>query len=55
MTCHDSFDFVRCSNRKVRCIDGDVPFDCSEINQVYRNGSIYVRFKVSLALPLPVS
>ena len=51
----DSFDFVRCSNHKVRCIYRDVPFDCSGINQVYRNGSIYVRFKVSLALPLPVS
>ena len=48
-TLPSSFDFVRCANRKVRSIDGDVPFDASGINQVYKNSSIYVRCNVSIA------
>ena len=43
------FDFVRCSNRKVRCIDGDVPFDANGINQVYKNGSVYVCCNIPFA------
>ena len=43
-------DFVRYSNRKVRCIDGDVPFDCNGINQVYKNGAVYVRFNIDFSV-----
>lgn len=37
------FDFVRCINRQVRIIDGDIPFDGNGISQIYKNGAIYVR------------
>ena len=47
------FDFVRCINRRLKPIDGDVPFDSDGISHVYKNGSIYVRlnsqkFEVSI-------
>ena len=34
----EDFDFVRCTNRKVKVIYGDTPFDGSSIYQVYKNG-----------------
>ena len=34
------FDFVLCSNHKVWCIDGNVPFDANGITQVYKDGSV---------------
>jgi hypothetical protein len=42
------FDFVKCVNRTVKVIDGDAPFDASGINQVYKNGAIYVRLNSTL-------
>ena len=42
------FDFVKCVNRIVKVIDGDAPFDASGINQVYKNGAIYVRLNSTL-------
>ncbi len=45
----NDIDFVRCSNRKVKSIDGDVPFDSNGINQVYKNGGVYARINNPLA------
>ena len=44
----EDFDFVRCSNRRVRIIDGDTPFDGNGITQVYKNGAIYVRLNTQV-------
>ena len=41
MTCA-SFDFVRVYNKKVRQIDGDVPFEGTGVTHMYRHGSVYV-------------
>lgn len=48
------FDFVRCVNRQVRAIDGDVPFDSDGISQVYKNGAIYARMNSDVLSPLDV-
>lgn len=41
----DSFEFVKVYNRRVRPLDGDVPFDASGLAHIYKNGNIYVRLK----------
>ena len=37
------FDFPRYANRRVKCIDGDIPFDANDIKQSYKNGTIHTR------------
>ncbi len=49
------FDFVKCVNRQVKIIDGDSPFDGSGINQVYKNGAIYVRLNSGILKSMNVS
>lgn len=48
----NDFDFVRCINRQIRVIDGDSPFDG---NEVYKNGSVYVRLNTSILKAIDVS
>ena len=48
-------DFVRCSNKRVRGVDGDVPFDANGIKQFYRNGGLYVRFNTGKFAIMPGS
>lgn len=38
-----SFEFVKVYNRRVRPLDGDVPFDAAGIAHIYKNGNVYVR------------
>ena len=45
----DDFEFVKCTNRRLRAIDGDHPYDGKVIKQLYC-GSIYVRFKSPVPL-----
>ena len=41
----DSFEFVRVKNRRVRPLDGDVPFDANSLSHTYKHGNIYIRLK----------
>lgn len=43
----ESFDFVKVYNRRVRPLDGDVPFDATGLAHIYKNGNIYVRLNDS--------
>lgn len=37
------FEFVKCANRHVRVLDGEVTYDGNGIKNMYRSGSVYVR------------
>ncbi len=50
----NDFNFVRCINRQVRLIDGDIPFDGNGINQMYKSGAIYVRLNSGILRSIDV-
>lgn len=45
----DDFQFVKCTNRRIRVPDGDPVCDADGIKSLYRSGSVYVRLTRSFS------